>query len=379
MNRHTRPLELPQGERGRFTLDPMTSPTLPSRYYTDEAIYRAEMRQIHRKSWCYVGHVCDVAEPGMYFTDVVGEQPMLVVKGHDGEIRAFFNVCQHRGHSLLKGKGSTRQPIVCPYHAWAYGFAGELLAARNCDQVSGFDRDDFALPGILVEDLGGFLFVNLDPEARPMSEVYPGAAEVLTRFCGDTRSLRASRNVLFDIKGNWKNVADNLLECYHCSTAHRAFVDLVKMETYKVELHDYWSVQYGQCRPSNTAYEFAAGDDDGFMTLYLWPTMAFVGLPGTRGVNVFSFSPLDAESTRQDFTYYHPGGEVTATEEASFKYFEDVLGPEDVDLVEDVQVGLNSLGYHQGRIMVDPRRSEISEHALHHFQNLVMRQMGDLV
>ncbi len=369
----------PDPRRDRFSADAGQSYTMPARIYFDPDFLEAEKRHIFWRSWIFVGHVSDLTRPGDYITAEFTGQRLFVIRTTDGELKSFFNVCQHRGHSLLKGKGSTRQPIVCPYHAWAYGFAGELLAARNCDQVSGFDRDDFALPGILVEDLGGFLFVNLDPEARPMSEVYPGAAEVLTRFCGDTRSLRASRNVLFDIKGNWKNVADNLLECYHCSTAHRAFVDLVKMETYKVELHDYWSVQYGQCRPSNTAYEFAAGDDDGFMTLYLWPTMAFVGLPGTRGVNVFSFSPLDAESTRQDFTYYHPGGEVTATEEASFKYFEDVLGPEDVDLVEDVQVGLNSLGYHQGRIMVDPRRSEISEHALHHFQNLVMRQMGDLV
>jgi choline monooxygenase len=182
---------------------------------------------------------------------------------------------------------------------------------------------------------------------------------------------------MFDIKGNWKNVADNLLECYHCSAAHKAFVDMVRMDTYKVELHEHWSVQHGLCRASNTAYDFAKGSDDRFMTLYLWPAVAFVRLPAARGVNVFSFHPLDAESTRQDFTYFHPGGELTKTEEASFKYFEDVLGPEDVDLVEDVQVGLHSLGYHQGRIMVDPQRSEISEHALHHFQNLVMREMKE--
>lgn len=367
----------PAGDR--FSADAGKSYTMPARIYFDPDFLEAEKRQIFWKSWIFVGHVSDLERPGDYITAEFTGQRLFVIRTTDGELKSFFNVCQHRGHSLLKGKGSTRQPIVCPYHAWAYGFDGQLLAARNCDQVAGFDRADFALPGIRVEDLGGFVFVNLDPEARPMSEVYPGAAEALARFCADTTSLRASRTVQFDIKGNWKNVADNLLECYHCSTAHRAFVDLVKMETYKVELHDYWSVQHGQCRPSNTAYDFAVGDDDRFMALYLWPSMAFIGLPGTRGVNVFSFHPLDAECTRQVFTYFHPGGEVTATEEASFKYFEDVLGPEDVELVEDVQVGLQSLGYHQGRIMVDPQRSEISEHALHHFQNLVMSQMQSFV
>ena len=105
MNEHIRVDRLPSGERGAFTLDPMTSPSLPSRYYTDEPIYRDEMRKIHQRSWCYVGHASDVAEPGMYFTDMVGEQPILVVRGQDGEIRAFYNVCQHRGHELLKGRG----------------------------------------------------------------------------------------------------------------------------------------------------------------------------------------------------------------------------------------------------------------------------------
>jgi choline monooxygenase len=130
MNKRSLPLDLPDGERGAFTLDPMTSPTLPSRYYTDEAIYRAEMRQIHQKSWCYAGHVCDVAEPGMYFTDTVGEQPILVVKGQDGKVRAFYNVCQHRGHELVKGRGKLKtKGVSCPYHAWMFRLDGSLAAA----------------------------------------------------------------------------------------------------------------------------------------------------------------------------------------------------------------------------------------------------------
>ncbi|HQX85556.1 MAG TPA: Rieske 2Fe-2S domain-containing protein, partial [Aestuariivirga sp.] len=118
MNSPLRPADLPRGNRGAFTVDPATSPTLPSRYYTDPKIYAAEMRLIHQKSWCYVGHVCDVAEPGRYFTDTVGEQPILVVRGQDGVIRAFYNVCQHRGHELLKGAGQLKtKGISCPYHA----------------------------------------------------------------------------------------------------------------------------------------------------------------------------------------------------------------------------------------------------------------------
>ncbi len=367
----------PDVSTDQFSSDAGKSYTIPARIYRDPQFLEDEKQQIFWKSWMFAGHVSELSKPGDYVTAEFTGQRLFVIRTADGELKAFFNVCQHRGHSLLRGKGSARTPIVCPYHAWAYDHEGALVAARNCDQIEGFERDEFALAGIRVEQLGGFVFVNLDPDARAMSEIYTGAGEALAQFCGDTSALGARCNVMFDIKGNWKNVADNLLECYHCSAAHKAFVDMVRMDTYKVELHEHWSVQHGLCRASNTAYDFAKGSDDRFMTLYLWPAVAFVRLPAARGVNVFSFHPLDAESTRQDFTYFHPGGELTKTEEASFKYFEDVLGPEDVDLVEDVQVGLHSLGYHQGRIMVDPQRSEISEHALHHFQNLVMREMKE--
>ncbi|MFO1091514.1 MAG: Rieske 2Fe-2S domain-containing protein [Hyphomicrobiales bacterium] len=369
----------PDLAKDQFSADAGKSYTIPARIYHDPQFLEDEKRHIFWRNWIFVGHVTDLEKPGDYITAEFTDQRLFVIRTAEGELKAFFNVCQHRGHSLLKGRGTAKKAIVCPYHAWAYDHEGHLIAARNCDQVAGFERGEFSLPGIRVDTLGGFLFVNLDPNARPMCEVYPGAEEALKSFSGDTTALRATRSVPFDIKGNWKNVADNLLECYHCAASHKAFVDLVEMDTYTVELQEYWSIQHGICRPNNTAYDFPADADNRFVALYLWPSMAWVGLPGARGVNVFSFHPLNAELTHQDFTYYHPGGPISATEEASFKYFEDVLGPEDVWLVEDVQKGLHSLGYHQGRIMVDPKRSSISEHALHHFQNLVVREMKDFL
>ena len=159
MIEQTPPLDLPTGDRGQFTLDPMASPTLPSRYYTDPDIYRAEMRQIHRKSWCYVGHVCDVAQPGMYFTDVVGEQPVLVVKGQDGAIRAFYNVCQHRGHELLKGAGKLKtKAMACPYHAWLYRLDGTLAAAPMTEHLKNFDKSQYGLKEIAIGVAAGVIW-----------------------------------------------------------------------------------------------------------------------------------------------------------------------------------------------------------------------------
>ena len=363
-----------------FNADPEKSFTIPARLYFDPEFLEHERREVFWKSWIFVGHVSDLQNPGDYITAQFCGQRLFVIRTAEGRLKSCFNVCQHRGHSLLQGKGNASQRIVCPYHAWAYDHDGQLLHARNCEKVAGFDKADFSLPEIHVEDFCGFIFVNLDPGARPMSEVYPGAAEVMNNFCPDIESLTVGPGVPFTINGNWKNVGDNLLECYHCHPAHHAFVDLVRMKTYQVETHEYWSVQYGHCKPDNSAYPFPDSvTDDRFMTLFLWPNMAFTRFPGAEGINVFSFFPLNAEQTHQDFTYYRPGTELTPTEQSAMDYFADVLGPEDVGLVEDVQQGLNSLGYHQGRMMVDPERSEISEHALHHFQNLVMREMKGYV
>ena len=166
----------------------------------------------------------------------------------------------------------------------------------------GFKKQEFDLPTVAVDTFAGFVFVNLDPDARPMAEVFEGAEEALTKFRAGTEAFTADDTVLFDIKGNWKNVGDNLLECYHCAPAHKAFVDLVDMKTYEVETHKYWSIQYGTCRPQNTAYNFSSDKDEQFCTLYLWPGLAFAVFPGIDGVSTFSFVPTAPEITHQAFT-----------------------------------------------------------------------------
>ena len=360
-----------------FDADAGRSYTLPAWMYYEPETLREERDAIFLKSWIYVAHISELKEPGKYVTAEIVDQRIYVIRTRAGDLKAFFNVCQHRGHSLLRGKGTARNLLVCPYHSWSYDHDGALKAAPNCEHVKDFDKGSFSLPEVRVEEFAGFVFVNLDPDARPMSEVYPGAEERLLQHCPDAAEYGTAREIVFDIKGNWKNVGDNLLECYHCSTAHKAFVDLVEMPTYTVETYENWSIQWGECRSSNAAYDFdAARAVTSNVTLYLWPTLAFAQFPGTGGIATFSFMPTAPEVTHQVFAYHGAGGTMTDTAERALDYFQDVLGPEDVSLVEDVQKGLHSLGYHQGRFMVDQERSAISEHAVHHFQNLVARSLG---
>lgn len=359
----------------RFDADPERSFTLPASYYTDPDVLAAEQSAIFWRSWMWIGHVSQVAANGDYLTSDVAGQRVFAIRTAAGELKAFFNVCMHRGHALLEGAGTVTNRITCPYHAWAYDTDGHLKGARMADRMADFDYTEFQLPEVAIEEFCGFLFVNLSPEPTPMSQVYPGAEDAIRSFVPQPEDLAPADVSTFVINGNWKNVGDNLLECYHCHPAHPAFVDLINMETYRNDTFENWSLQSGSSRATNEVY--AVGDDDGFESLFMWPNVSIGRLPGIDGTFVFQFSPTGAEQTLQTLTVYSRDGEMGASSESAFAYFNEVLGPEDVALVESVQVGLRSLGYHQGRFICIPDRPEISEHAVHHFHSMVLNALGE--
>ena len=371
-------LKRPDISMDRFDEDPEVSYTMPASMYFDPEVLKQEKKKIFGKHWCLAAHASDLSTPGSFVACEITGQHIAVVRSKAGELSAFFNVCQHRGHLLLKGKGQIKNVITCPYHAWAYDHSGHLVSAPNCEAVRDFDKADFTIPPVHVEEFFGFVFVNLDPAARPMREVYPGLDAELAKHFSETESFHPQREILFDIKGNWKNVGDNALECYHCHGQHKDFVNMVDMETYKVECFENWSMQYGDCRPSNSAYNYEGAEDCGgvFIVFYIFPDLFFAKFAGTDGLVTFSFRPTAPEVTRQQLIYYGRHDVMAPAETGAMDYFNNVLGPEDVGLVECVQQGLHSEGYHQGRFIIDRSRGATGEHAVHHFHSLVMDALG---
>lgn len=359
----------------RFDPDPIKSFTMAAAMYTDPAVAERERTAIFADSWQWVGHASDVAGAGDYFTASVADERIFVIRSTDGELRAFFNVCLHRGHSLLQGAGTLNGLITCPYHAWVYESTGALKGARMSDRMPDFDVEDFRLADVVVEEFCGFIFVHLGTAPEPMDICYPGLRDVVAAIHPNPASLSLARESLFDIAANWKNVGDNLLECYHCHTTHKDFVDLIDMSGYRNETFERWSVQAGPARPTSEVYEVTSGAQ-AFASIFTWPNVSFGQLPGHRGIFMFHFAPSGPETTMQRIAYYSPDGEVSEAEEDAFDYFNEVLGPEDVALVEDVQIGLRSMGYHQGKFICIPERPEISEHAVHHFHSMVLEALG---
>ena len=162
---------LPGGLHG----DPSRSFTMASRYYTDPLIFEEEKDRIFARSWLFVGHESTLRAPGSYQVVDIADESLALVRGRDGVLRCFYNVCQHRAHRVLKGSGTLGPVVTCPYHAWAYNLDGSLRTARGCENVQDFDKSAFSLKEVRVDTMLGLVFVNLDPQARAVRRTVRGA------------------------------------------------------------------------------------------------------------------------------------------------------------------------------------------------------------
>jgi len=190
--------------------------TLPAAAYTDTDIFRLEQRALFATEWLCVGRAADLPAPGDYRVHELAGDSVVVVRGAEGSLHAFYNVCRHRGSRLLEepaGRGLTR--ILCPYHSWSYGLDGRLLQAPLMGE--GFDRSEHALNAVRAECHEGFVFVNLDGRAPPLAR-YLSDLPDLSRF--RMGELVCARRIEYEVAANWKLICENYSECYHCTNAH---------------------------------------------------------------------------------------------------------------------------------------------------------------
>jgi len=191
---------------------------LPRRAYHDEAIHAWERERFLRHDWVVVGREADAPASGTYFTTELDGEPLLVVRGRDDELRAFYNVCQHRGTAVVEEPCGTAVRFQCPYHAWIYDLEGKLVRAKHTEDLEEFSLGDYGLNAVRLETWQGFVFVNLDPEAAPLADQLGDLVERFARF--DFGALRSARTISYDVAANWKFVAENYSECYHCPGLH---------------------------------------------------------------------------------------------------------------------------------------------------------------
>jgi Rieske 2Fe-2S family protein len=193
--------------------------TLPRRYYASNEVLAEEWERLFAKTWLCIGRSSSLAEGGAYVTRQIGHDNVIVLRDRTGTLRAYHNVCRHRGTRLCEAaQGQLKETIQCPYHAWTYALDGRLIGAPHMHETEGFDKRDYPLHGVAVTEWEGFVFVNLSRDPVPFAEFF---APVFTRFSRFNLSgLAIQRRIEYDVKANWKLVLQNYNECLHCPTIH---------------------------------------------------------------------------------------------------------------------------------------------------------------
>ncbi len=362
-----------------FETEPERSFTLPGNYYYDPVVFAAEMPAIMYRNWIYAGHICSLEKPGSYMVRDIGDQSVMIMKDRTGEVVAYHNVCQHRAHRLLEGEGRVRTLIVCPYHSWSYDLTGELKRIPEEEHAINLDKGKFCLKPVRVEVFMGFVFYNLDPDARPMTEVVDGMEEQFRSFCAEPEKLKLAYVKEYDVQANWKNVVENYSECYHCPVSHPTLSqNALDMTDYRIEVmggyHHHSSGDRGDMQGYKVENPSSPRADE-FGGWYVFPLTSFEFYPGGK-LTVFHNLPAGPEKTRQRIEWYLDADTPTAEEQDVIDFI-DVVRREDFPLVESVQKGLHSLGYGQGRFVVDEGRTYMSEHAVHDFQSKVLQALGE--
>ena len=211
-------------------------------YYVSEGIYALEREHVFRRQWTFAAHGSELQAPGDFVTVSVHGESLILVRGDDGEIRGFHNVCRHRGYELCEKASGKAKRFVCPYHQWSYARDGSLVRAPGARPGEFFDYGDWGLRPVHVEVWEGFVFVAIGDEAPdPISPQ-------LDRFCGELRAvrpqgLRVAQRDRLRVRTNWKTLLENYLECYHCQGSHPELCKAISIEG-AYEKTSNWSGQY---------------------------------------------------------------------------------------------------------------------------------------
>ncbi|VWB68059.1 (2Fe-2S)-binding protein [Burkholderia lata] len=353
--------------------------TLPSRYFYDDAVFAAERDRIFMSAWHVIGHTSELSTPGQFVMTDVFDQSVIAACGRDGKVHAFHNVCQHRGNRLVEARrGEQKGLFRCAYHSWCYGADGSLRGAPRTDRVEDFDLAAHNIPKVRVEEFGGFYYFNLDPDAPSMRDLFPGADAEMKRVFPKLDAYRLIEEKDVIVPANWKVIMDNSIEGYHFSLSgphHVELAGLIDFAGYRLTQHDKWWTYIAPAnRDATAAYGVPLGDknpDECFFNIGIWPHNTFYTFPYSEFLATFLIIPLEPEKTLLRFGYYSTYDTVPEVTKACMDWMNTDLGPEDIRLNISVQKGLHSVGYNQGRYVIDAQRSNESEHLVHHFHTLV--------
>lgn len=365
-------------EVGAVSAD-ITSETnaLPAKYFTDPDVFEMEKEAVFGRYWIYAGHESAIPEPGMYFTRTVGDKQIIITRDHDGDVRAFYNVCAHRGSKMVEDTPmtdpGTLNRITCPYHLWTYELDGDLVSTPKSfeeatlnpeiddDEIPDLDPEENGLMDVTVDSVGPLLFVNFADEPRVSLDEQAGSMK------SDLEQLpigeyQLARRYVSEIECNWKTFGSNYSECDHCAANHQDWISGVEVGDSELEVNDYhWILHYKYKEEMDD--EVRIHDEEEGKFYYFWPNFTF-NLYGTAdGYGTYYVDPIDEGRIQLIADYYFKNTDLTEDQEELIRTSRQ-LQEEDFEIVERQHEGLKTGALGQGQLGPN-------EHSVHKLHRLV--------
>jgi phenylpropionate dioxygenase-like ring-hydroxylating dioxygenase large terminal subunit len=335
--------------------------TIPASWYTDSRIAKLERGAVFGANWHYVARADQVRQPGQYIAVQVAGEPLVVVRGIDGKLRAFFNVCRHHAAAVAPEPCGSVQLFRCPYHGWSYGLDGSLKGTPDFTGVCNFDRAENGLLPLAVDIWEQFVFVSLDPPRQSLREYLGDIVSQVTPL--NIGALHFFESRTYTLNCNWKVFVDNYLDGgYHVPYLHKGLNSVLEYSEYTIQNGDRFCLQSS---PMNDSQEDAqvAATRTGERAYYYWiyPNFMINVYQGVMDTNLVI--PMGIDKTKVIFDFYFT--DISAEkhlQNAESVAVSDRIQMEDLDICEAVQRGLSSRAYQAGRLSV---RREAGEHLFH--------------
>jgi choline monooxygenase len=335
--------------------------TIPAPFYVDARIAELEVVTVFRHSWQLVGRVDQVEKPGQFVTANVAGEPIVVVRGNDGVLRGFYNVCRHHAAAVVTEACGQASLLHCPYHGWNYGLDGSLKGMPEFEGVKNFERQKNGLVPVRADTWEKFVFVNLDPKAAALADFLGGLVKRVAPL--GVSKLHYFDSRLYDIHCNWKVFIDNYLDGgYHVPHLHKGLSSVLDYKEYTIENEDRYCLQSSPLVASDEdAATGATRKGDRAWYFWQYPNLMINCYEDYMDTNLVL--PVDVDHCRVIFDFYF--GDVS---EASREYNQQSVAvgtrvqDEDLGICEAVQRGLKSRAYGAGRLSV---RREAGEHLFH--------------
>ncbi len=336
--------------------------TMPREQYTAPAVLREETERIFARHWNCVGRSSRLASAGDYFVRDVAGESLIILRDRGGELRAFFNVCRHRGTRICRETtaGQFSETIQCPYHAWTYTTDGRLIGAPHMQEVEGFDKRDYPLHAAAVAEWEGFVFVNIAEDPQPFDEWFAPMLHRLERY--SLARLTVGHSVTYDVHANWKLVFQNYSECLHCPMIHPELSTVLPYQSGANDLVDGpFLGGYMEITPPNESATLSGracgrlvdgglGEADRHRAFYytLMPNLMLSVHPDY--VNYYLLTPVAVDRTIVESEWmFHPdsAGDPSFNPGDAIGFW-DVTNRQDWDIVERSQLGISSRRYEPG-------------------------------